>query len=526
MRKLNFSMILVCIFIFVVSCSDRQKSERVILNDTLQLQQAQINSFDPVDAYHEAHIHMVKQLYNTLTDVDFTGKAIPSLAKSWETTDGIKWIFHLRDDVLFAENSCFKNESERSLNAEDVKYTFERLLKKESKSLGASYFHNIMGFDEFINGKSNNLEGLTIEGKNKIFFKLKKADFNFPNLLTLQYTGIVKRKAIEFYGEKYKLNPVGTGPFRLVSFASNQSVQFAKNPSYWEKQDGKQLPSIDDLTIHLSTDDNLSILMFKNKKIDFLWLNLPMQKQIENIKIPFEYKKEIIEWANLNFYLFNLEKLDNNSRLGINYAMNRKGLQDILEEQGNVTQSLYPSLFKQLSKPNKKLSYNTEIATRYLNAKRTIKLVCFEDILSRGLADYVAKSLKKYAITVEIESVTFPVLVDRLTTGKYDMIQLYWGIAYADVRHFLNPFITSSFPPTGNNFNKYSNVDFDALVEMAPQLPPEKQIDQYLNAQEIILNDMPFLLVYYKNIVRVSNNNFHLPLHPLGYRLYKFARKN
>ena len=53
----------------------------------------------------------------------------------------------------------------------------------------------------------------------------------------------------------------------------------------------------------------------------------------------------------------------------------------------------------------------------------------------------------------------------------------------------------------------------------------DQQIEQYLKAQNIILNDMPFLLVYYKNMIRVSNQKFEMPLHPLGYRFYKFAKQ-
>ncbi len=527
MKRLNCLIILTCMVLVLISCGKKQPSEAVVLNDILQLQQAQINSFDPVDAYHAGHIHMVKQIYNTLTDIDLKGKTIPSLSESWETSDGITWIFHLRDDVLFFADTCFNKESDRQFNAEDVQYTFERLLNKKSKSLGISYFKNIVGFDEFRNGNSNTLEGLSIGDKNTITFQLKKADYNFPNLLTLPYTGIVKRKAVEFYGDEFKMHPVGSGPFQLASFDANQKITFTKNPTYWEKQSGKRLPFINGVTIHLTTDDNLSLLMFKNQRSDFLELNLPLQRQLENTSFPFDYKKETLEWTQLNFYLFNLERItDKNIRQGINFAINRAGLQNIIGDQGAVTKSLFPVIFSDLTAPRSVLTYSPDKAGNLLKEKITINLVCFEDILSRAIADYLAKQLKAYDIGVKIEAVTFPVLVDRLMSGNYDIIQLYWGPLYADVRHFLNPFITASFPPAGNNFNKYSNPDFDKLVETSPQLPTDKQVNQYLKAQNIILNDMPFFLAYYKNMIRVSNNKFTMPIHPLGYRFYKYAKQN
>jgi len=525
--KRSILLIIICCVTFAqLSCS-KKPSEPAVLNDIFQLQQAQINSFDPVDAYHAGHIHMVKQLYNTLTDVDMKGKTIPSLATSWDTTDGVLWTFHLKNNVMFAEDRCFGDKAERQFSADDVKYTFERLLNKDSKSLGVSYFNNILGFDKFRAGKETSLEGITVKDKNTIIFRLTKPAYNFPNLLTLPYASIVKKKVVDTYGEKFKLHPVGTGPFTLVSFESNQKVVLAKNKSYWEEEAGKQLPFVDGVTINLTMDDNLSFLTFKNQKSDFLELNLPLQQQLETAKLPFTPKKETVQWTQLNFYLFNLKSVaDQNVRRGISAALDRKGLQNIIKDQGVVATSLFPTIFNELTAPHSMLNSAPDKATSLLRGKRTLNLVCFEDILSRALADDLAKQLKPYGIDLKIEAVTFPVLVERLTKGTYDLIQLYWGPLYADAGHFLNPFVTASFPPAGNNFNKYSNPEFDKLVESASQFPADKQAVQYLKAQDIILNDMPFLLTYYKNLTRVSNNKFSMPMHPLGYRFYKLAKAN
>ena len=377
-------LLVLCVSILFSGCGKQQQQqpkinilpETITLNDTMQLQQAEINSFDPIDAYHAGHIHMVKQIYNTLAEVDLNNKIIHSLAKSWETPDGITWTLALRDDVFFSENSCFDDESDRHFNSEDVLYTFERMLNKDSKSLGISYFKNIIGFEKFRNGETNTLEGLKINNKNTITFQLKEPDYNFPNLLTLPYTGIVKRKAVEFYGDDFKLHPVGTGPYKLAEFESNKKVSFTKNPSYWESQDGKNLPFVDKIVINLTTDDNLSLLMFKNKKSDFLELNLPLQHQLESTKIPFEYEKESLEWTQLNFYLFNLEKMANkNIRQGINYAIDRKEIQNIIGDQGTVTKSLFPAIFDDLNTPNPILANSPNKAKSMLNTAESAKLI-------------------------------------------------------------------------------------------------------------------------------------------------------
>ncbi|MCJ7516225.1 MAG: ABC transporter substrate-binding protein [Dehalococcoidia bacterium] len=520
-----FIIVTVFVSIFTVGCQPKPE-DGIVLNDILQLQQMEISSFDPLDAYHAGHIQMVKQLYNTLVDIDFEGKPIPSLAAKWETGDGKIWRFYLVENAYFIEDPCFESKAQRLFNASDVKYTFERLLRKDSKSLGVSYFTNILGAEEYRKGERNDIEGIKVVDDHTIDFVLKEIDFSFDALLTLPYSSIVQKRAVEYYGDDFSQHPVGTGPFVLQKYEPNKEIILSKNGDYWEKQAGHQLPYVDEVIIHLTSDDNLALLMFKSQESDFLELSLPLLKQLKTMDIPFNYKTETEENPQLNFYLINLETLkDTNTRRAINYAINRSELQKILSDEGNVTQSLYPpAIFKELASPQKILSMNPDKAKEFLNIN-SLKVVCFDDVLSRSIASFIAQSLKTYGVSVEIESAPFPVLVDRLTTGKYDLIQIYWGPLYADVFHYLNPFLTSSFPPAGNNFNRYSNPEFDRLVAEAKSLPPDRRPENLLKAEDVILNDMPFLLLYFKNTIRASNEKFDMPLHPLQYRFYKYAKQ-
>ncbi len=525
MKTVNIKhwIILILGLALLFSCSkNNEQEDELILKDVWKLEQAQINSFDPLDAYHAYHIQLVKQLFNTLTNLDNTGKIISSLATSWETDNGKDWIFHLRDDVWFINDSCFSKKEDRKFNAKDVKYTFERLLDPSSSSLGISYFTNIAGVKEYRDGSSASIKGINPVDKNTISFNLVQTDYNFPNLLSLPYCSIVKKTAIERTDSKQ--HPVGTGPFILEKYISNQSVSLIKNPDYWEKSGKTSLPIVDKVEITLTTDDNYSFLLFKNKKTDFLELNLPLIKQLENSTFSFDYQKNVLESAQLNFYLFNLDKIqDPTIRKGISYTIDRGKMQALLGDNGTITSSLYPKIFSNISQPQQILAYDLIKAKEMLTQPMHIKLVSFDDMLSRSLANQIREDLKPFSIDVEIEAVPFAVLVDRLTSGNYDMIQLFWGMLYADVNHFLTPFKTSSFPPVGNNFNKYSNDQFDNTINKAPQMPKEQQAELYKKAEAIILDDMPFILTYYKNMISLSDKKYVLPINPLLYKYYKDA---
>lgn len=531
-RNLVIGITIIAVIALVLSLflflQPKKPQEPLTLYDTLNLQQMQINSFDPIDAYHAGHIQIVKQIYNTLTDIDFEGNTVPSLAEKWDSEDGITWTFNLKRNVFFSQDPSFSNLENRLLTAKDVKYSFERMLHKDSQSLGISYFGNLLGIEDYRNGTTNEIEGIKIKDDYTIFFVLKKKDLDFYKLLSLPYTSVVKKDAVEYYKDNFKMHPVGTGPFTLQNYEANKEITLIKNEDYWENWNGKQLPFVDKVVIYLTTDDNLALLMFKNQKTDFLELTLPLANQLKTMNLSFPYKVESKENAQLNFYLFNLEKIpDNNTRKAISFAINRDELQRILADEGQIAHSMYPpSIFKNISTSQSTLTYNPTKAKEILPGKiKSLKLVSFEDILSKSVAEFIARSLKEYQIDVKIESVPFPVLVDRLMKGEYDLIQIYWGPLYADVVHYSTPFLSSSFPPAGNNFNRYQNPEFDRLINESKTLSGTKQNENYLQAENIILDDMPFLLLYFKNTIRVSNEKFDFPLHPLQYRLYKYANK-
>lgn len=510
--------------LFCWNCKPASEDRTAVLKDVWRLEQAQINSFDPTDAYHAYHIQLTKQLFNTLTDVDTTGRIVPSLAESWHSDDGCHWIFQLREDVLFVSDPCFVNKEDRLFTAKDVQYTFERLLSKDSQSLGVSYFTGILGVSDYRNGLSETISGIEVIDNHTVSFVLAESNYNFPSLLSLPFCSIVKEKAIKAYDPKTR--PIGTGPFQLESYFPDERISLVRNEDYWEQIDGEKVPYIKRVELSLTTDDNFSFLLFKNRKTDFIELNTPLRKQSETTRYRFKTRTSSIESVQLNFYLFNLSNIsDANIRKGISYAIDRGQIQAVLDKEGTVTYSLYPNVFMDLHMDNELLESNREKAQELLKDQELrLKMVTFDDILSRSIATRVKLDLAKFNVSVDVESVPFPVLVDRLSSGDYDLIQLYWGMLYADPDHFLSPFKAASFPPEGNNYNMYSNDSFEEMLKTALRKEGEEQADVYRDAEDVILNDMPFVLLYYKNLNLLSNKRYWLPMNPLLYKFYKYAR--
>ena len=80
---------------------------------------AGISSLDPAFARDQAGIWACNQMFNGLVQLDDTLAIQPCIASSWEiSNDGKIYIFHLRNDIQFHENKCFKNKT-RKVTAHD-----------------------------------------------------------------------------------------------------------------------------------------------------------------------------------------------------------------------------------------------------------------------------------------------------------------------------------------------------------------------------------------------------------------------
>ncbi|MFN3497839.1 MAG: ABC transporter substrate-binding protein, partial [Pannonibacter indicus] len=171
-------------------------------------------SWDPIDTFLVAWAAVSTNIFEGLTYRGPDLKLVPGLAESWEELDEGKRIrFTLRKDVKFHNGEPF--------NAAAVKFTFDRLLGEEGAK-GPQRSNYIV------------IDSVEVIDDYTVDLKLKNPD---PVLLTkLAGYGamIVPPQYIAEKGEEFfNTNPVGTGPFKFVSYAPKASISLAANPDYW-----------------------------------------------------------------------------------------------------------------------------------------------------------------------------------------------------------------------------------------------------------------------------------------------------
>lgn len=188
-------------------------------------------------------------LYNGLLGRDEHGDPLPELAESWTVEqDGAVYRFRLRDDVTWHDGTRF--------TAADVKFTFEEVLLKFHARTTASM--------------SDALAGIDAPDDRTVVFRFTRP--YAPLLLQLDATEapIVPRHVYEGSDpmkNAANVNPVGTGPFRFVSYRKGAEIRLARNPRYFKPG----LPYLDEVVMRVIPDAGTQILALERGEVDFLW---------------------------------------------------------------------------------------------------------------------------------------------------------------------------------------------------------------------------------------------------------------
>ena len=252
----------VAIFVLAVlffSCGEEEK-----VNDTRTVfrynEMGSITSLDPVASSSFENIWAVNQLFNGLVQVDDSLNVLPCIAKSWEISDdGLKYIFHLRTDVLFHPHKAFSSES-RKVVAKDFVYSFRRLFDPEiSRALSVV---------EIINVK-NNIPSIIDTDDSTLVIEIKRPFQPFLNLLTMKFFSVVPEEVVTYLGKDFSKFPVGTGPFQFRMWDDSKII-FLKNPDYFEKLNGESLPFLDAINISFIRDKQSAFLQLIRGKIDLI----------------------------------------------------------------------------------------------------------------------------------------------------------------------------------------------------------------------------------------------------------------
>lgn len=186
-----------------------------------------ISDLDPMMSalFVDRNIHY--QMYDSLVRINAKGEIIPGLATKWTTSsDGKTVTFTLRDGVKYQDGTTF--------DAASVKWNLDRY--RQTKGSHRS-------------GELTPVDSVDVVDAHTVKVNLKTAFAPFLSVLVDRSGMMVSQKVAEAMGKDFTVHPfkAGTGPFILTEAVKSDHYTLQRNPDYWEKKDGTQLPYLDEV---------------------------------------------------------------------------------------------------------------------------------------------------------------------------------------------------------------------------------------------------------------------------------------
>ena len=243
---------------------------------------------------------------DTLVHVGMDGELEPMLATGW-SSEGNDWVFELRDDVVFHDGS--------EMTADDVVYSFDRLLDEENASNYASQTRR-------------QISSVTATGEFEVTFTTPAPDPLLPLRLTSYWASITSRNTADLNQQARQFNPIGAGPYRVVEFRTNDRIVYEAHDDYWGGR-----PVADRIVVRFIPEDATRVAALQAGDVDLI-TQVPVDqlKQLEadaNVNV---LSSTVQSYMTVHFNTNNGPTADVNVRRAMHLAIDRELIADALWE--------------------------------------------------------------------------------------------------------------------------------------------------------------------------------------------------
>lgn len=503
--------------IFFVSCQNSQDFDQK--NIFRYNESNGVGSLDPAYSKDLAAINVCEQLYNGLVQLDSNLKIQPAIAKKWQQSpDLLTYTFLLKDKVYFHSNDCFGEIKSRPVNARDFVYSFQRIFDPALSSPGLWIFSKV--------DTSWQSHGFYAPNDSVFQIQLKEPYAPFISLLSMKYCSVIPEEAVQYYGQEFRKNPVGTGPFRMKFWEEGLKLILEKNENYFEEG----LPLLDYISISFLVDKQSEFLLFLQGKIDYISglspvlkdelidtdgvLNPKYHSRIKLLKTPYLNTEYVGILMDTNLDIMQNSPLKNLAfRRALNYSIDKiKMLKYIQNSIGQpAIYGFIPSALwdRNVERPQ---GYSYDVAKAeilFRQAKQELSLTEFPPIeiaatsKSVEICKFLQHEWARFGIETKIELNQWAALKEMVANNKVSLFRASWVADYPDAENYLLLFGSEHFSPKGPNYTHFSLNQYDSLLNIINFTPINEQKNEiYRDMDSIIIANAPIIPLFYDEVVR------------------------
>jgi len=428
-----------------------------------------------------------------------TMELIPGAAESWEISeDGTTYTFHLRQGAKFHNG--------RKVTAADFRYSFERLVDPATKAERAWVVDKISGSKEFAAGTTDRIAGIETPDPSTVILRTDEPLSIFLPQLAMHNAGVVPREEVEKWGEEFSSHPVGSGPFKFVSWKHDSEVWVEAFEDY---HGGK--PRIPYVQFRILPDDTVAYLEYRTGGLDLV--NPLPTGQLRAIQKEFPGQVDIRTILGTYFMSFNLEhepfKGNKKLRQAFNYAIDkRKICTDLTEGRCAPARGILPLDLPGFNPEIKGYPYDLDKAKQllaeagYPNGEGLAEITLWYNTSQahQTICEFIQAELAKIGVKIRLKNVEWAAYLKAAEAGEPSFFRLSWIADYPDPDTFLYSKLHSSMIEAQgiDNESRYRNAQFDALLDKARTLTDfDERVPLYRKAELIAVEDAPWLFVYY-----------------------------
>ena len=466
-------------------------------------------------------------IYNRLVEFKVgTTELQPGLAERWEVSpDGKTYTFHLRPGVKWQTTKDFTPS--RTLNADDVVFSFERQLDKNNP------YHNVSGGSyEYFEGMDmpklmqsiEKVDDLTV----KITLTRPEAPFladlgmDFASILSKEYADAMLKAGTP---QKVDLSPVGTGPFILQQYQKDSRILYKANPDYWGPH-----AKIDRLVFSITPD--ASVRYAKLQKGECQVMAFPNPADLAGMRQNKSITLLQQPGLNVGYLSFNTEKkpLDNvQVRQALNYAVNKEAIiKAVYQGAGQAAKNLIPPTMWGYDSAIKDYGYDPDKAKSLLKAAGlangfTIDLWAMPvqrpyNPNARRMAEMIQADWAKIGVKANIVTYEWGEYLKRAKAGEHQTVMMGWTGDNGDPDNFFATLFSCAAAKDGSNYSRWCYKPFEDQIQPArAESDHQKRIAYYQQAQVIMHEQAPALIIAHSTVYEpVSNKVVGYLVDPLG----------
>jgi peptide/nickel transport system substrate-binding protein len=441
----------------------------------------------------------------------------PALAESWEVSeDGLTYTFTMREGVTFHDGT--------PVDAEAAKFSFERQIDPEHPYHDTGEF----AYADFTLGMIASVEVLD---PMTLRITLENPFAPFLSNLAMHAASLVSPAALEQYGRDFAQNPVGTGPYRFVSWQRGTELVLERNEDYW-----RGAPEVERLVYRPIVEDQARLAALESGEIDFT-VNLPVDdlpRLREDARFRFEEQAGMHTW----YLVFNVKKEpfdDPLVRKAVAHAIDRQAIVEaLLGGTGELAQNFLPPVVWSYTEDVEQYPYDPERAQELLaeaGYPDGFEIEFWIPQSGSGMQQPVAMGtvvqdfLSRVGITATIQQFEWGTYLDRVIVPEDqaesvpEMFEMSWIGDNGDPDNFLYILLSGDqFPPNGFNLGYYSNPEVDEILRTARQTPDqEERLPLYEEAQRLLMADLPVVPVDHEAQIVVMDSTIEgFTPHPTG----------